>query len=112
MAWVSSWMPLLLCLIMTPCPPSSTLFPYTTLFRSEPAPHRPQLEPDGARADDEQALRHARERERLGRAHDALAVDRERADAARRPRACARRRSPASPARDAPSPPPTRPCSS
>ena len=44
----------------------------------EAAPDRAELEPHGARADDQHAGRHARQRERLGGADDPLAVERER----------------------------------
>src|SRR5262245_20010387 len=50
---------------------------------TEPAPHRSELEPDGAAADHEEALRDARQRQRLGRADDALAVEREAAEGRR-----------------------------
>ena len=42
---------------------------------AEPAPHRAQLEPDRAAADHEQAAGDLRQRERFGRADDALAVE-------------------------------------
>ena len=44
-------------------------------FGAEPPPHRAELEPDDAGADDEQLLRHLGEIERAGRRHDALLVD-------------------------------------
>ncbi len=42
---------------------------------AEPPPHRAELEPDDAGADDEELLRHVGELERAGRGHDALFVD-------------------------------------
>ena len=42
---------------------------------AEPPPHRAELEPDDAGADDEKLLRHLGEIERAGRRHDALFVD-------------------------------------
>ena len=42
---------------------------------TEPAPHRAQLEPDIAAADDHQPRRHFGERQRAGRGHDAALVD-------------------------------------
>ena len=42
---------------------------------TEPVPHRAELEPDHAGADDQQFLRHLFERQRAGRRHDALLVD-------------------------------------
>ena len=42
---------------------------------AEPPPHRAELEPDDAGADDEKLLRHLGEIERAGRGHDALLVD-------------------------------------
>ena len=47
-------------------------------LRAEPRPHRAELEPDRARADHDEPLGHPVERERAGRRHDALLVDRAR----------------------------------
>ena len=54
-------------------------------LRAEPPPDRAELEPDDAGADDEQLLRHLAERKRAGRRHDALLVDVDAVEAARRP---------------------------
>src|SRR3712207_8693616 len=59
-------------------PPRSTLFPYTTLFRSEPVPATPQ--PDAHRADVDGALGSERDLERavavlLGHHRDLGLVD-------------------------------------
>ena len=48
----------------------------TSHLAAEPAPHRAQFEPDIAAADHQQALRHRFQRERAGRGHDLLLVDR------------------------------------
>ena len=42
---------------------------------AEPPPHRAELQPDDAGADDEKLLRHLGKLERTGRRHDALLVD-------------------------------------
>src|ERR1700730_10776981 len=44
-------------------------------LRAEPVPHRAELEPDHAGADDQHFLGHPVERQRTGRRHDALLVD-------------------------------------
>ena len=44
---------------------------------AEAAPDRAEFEPDDAGADDDEALRHAREFERAGRGDDDLFVDRD-----------------------------------
>ena len=52
---------------------------------AEPAPDRAELEADDAGADDEQPLRHRRQRQRAGRGDDALLVDGRRREAASSP---------------------------
>ena len=52
---------------------------------AEPPPHRAELQPDDAGADDQQLLRHLVQRQRAGRGDDALLVDARRPAAAPTP---------------------------
>src|SRR5579883_3417498 len=46
-------------------------------LRTEPPPHRSELEPDHAGADYEKTLRHLRQDQRAGRGDDAFLIDRD-----------------------------------
>src|SRR2546428_10097318 len=53
-------------------PPRSTLFPYTTLFRSQPRPPAQGVSRERGRADPEDLVRRDRKSTRLNSSHDQI----------------------------------------